>query len=160
VYATQPDTPSRELIEVWKKCMDAVNIRMRFTFAKWPENLKSSNAGKLMMWGVAWLNTNPDGDTFLSLGYGPNKGQSNHARFDLPAFNAIYVKQRVMASTPERLALMKEAEKLMVVYAPYRASTHRIVTDMSQAWLLGYKRNPFLPDWWKFIDIDTTKLPK
>ncbi|MEO6410176.1 MAG: ABC transporter substrate-binding protein, partial [Burkholderiaceae bacterium] len=53
-YASQPDDLSRQLITQWKKNMEAVGLRMVFRIAKWPENLKASHTGKLMMWGVAW----------------------------------------------------------------------------------------------------------
>jgi len=32
---------------------------------------------------------------------------------------------------------------------------HRIFTDFSQPWVIGYHRNVFLRDFWKWIDIDT-----
>jgi ABC-type transport system substrate-binding protein len=89
-YATSPDQTNRQLNELWQRNMTALGIRMQFKVAKWPENLRASRAGKLQMWGVGWSATQPDGDTFLALGYGPNKGQANHARFDMPAFNALY----------------------------------------------------------------------
>ena len=40
----------------------------------------------MSLWGVGWTVGIPDAEDFLSLAYGPNKGQANHARFDLPAF--------------------------------------------------------------------------
>jgi ABC-type transport system substrate-binding protein len=82
---------------------------IEFKAAKWPENLKASRGGKLMMWGLGWFAGNPDGDTFLAIGYGPDKGQSNHARFDLPAYNRLYEQQRVLPDGPERQALMTQA---------------------------------------------------
>ena len=81
----------------------------------------------------------PDGDTFLALGYGPNKGQANHARFDLPAFNALYERQRALPDGPEREALIDEAKKLMVAYMPYKVHVHRIATDLAHPWVLGYR---------------------
>ncbi len=153
-YSTQPDQQSRALIEQWNKNMKAINIRIEFKTAKWPENLKSSRAGKLMMWGVGWSAGQPDGDTFLALGYGPNKGQANHARFDLPAFNQLYEKQRTMPDGPERQAVMAEAAKLMVAYMPYKVHVHRIFTDLTQPWVTNYHRNIFVRDFWKYIDID------
>jgi ABC-type transport system substrate-binding protein len=153
-YASQPDQQSRELIGLWQKNMDALGVRMVFRIAKWPENLKSSRAGKLMMWGVGWSTTLPDGDTFLALGYGPNKGQANHARFDLPAFNALYQRQRELPDGPERLALMTEAKKLMIAYMPYKTHVHRIWTDLAQPWVLGYHRNIAVREFWKYVDVD------
>ena len=153
-YATQPDQLSRQLVELWDKSMKSINLKIVFKPAKWPENLKASHAGKLMMWGVAWAATSPDGDTFLALGYGPNKGAANHARFDLPAFNALYIKQNKMPDGPERQAVMQAASKLMVAYVPYKISSHRIATDLMHPWVLGYRRNPFVREFYKYVDID------
>jgi hypothetical protein len=63
-YATQPDQQSRQLIEQWQKNMTAIGVRIEFKPAKWPENLKASRAGKLMMWGVGWSAGTPDADSF------------------------------------------------------------------------------------------------
>jgi ABC-type transport system substrate-binding protein len=153
-YATQPDQSSRQLAELWEKSMKSVGLRIVFKVAKWPENLKASRAGKLMMWGVAWSATTPDGDTFLALAYGPNKGGANHARFDLPAFNDLYTKQSSLPDGPEREKVMEEASKLMVAYVPYKLSTHRIATDLMQPWVIGFRRNPFVREFYKFLDVD------
>ena len=159
-YATSPDQQSRQLTELWKKNMDAIGIRMEFKTAKWPEQLKSSRAGKLMMWGVGWSAGEPDGDTFLALGYGPNRGQANHSRFDLPAFNALYERQRGLPDGPERQALMTQASKLMVAYMPYKVHVHRVWTDLTQPWVLGYHRNIFVREFWKYVDIDPAALER
>ena len=153
-YSTQPDQLSRQGSELWKKNMDAIGIRMVFKTAKWPEQLRASRGGQLMMWGVGWSAGAPDGDTFLALGYGPNKGQANHARFDLPAFNKLYEKQRGLPDGPERQAAMTAASKLMVAYMPYKIHVHRVWTDLAHAWVVGYDRNVFVREFWKYVDID------
>ncbi|HET7793461.1 MAG TPA: ABC transporter substrate-binding protein [Rhizobacter sp.] len=152
--ASQPDQQSRQLDELMQKNMNAIGLRMVFKKAKWPENLKASHAGKLMMWGVAWGADNPDGETFLGLGYGPNKGGSNHARFNLPAYNALFNQQSALPDGPERERLMEEASKLMVAYMPYKFTGHRIATDMMYPWVIGYDRNTFVRDFYTYVDID------
>ena len=153
-YASQSDQASRQLQELWKKNMRAVGLRIDFRTAQWPENLKASRAGKLMIWGVAWGAANPDGGYFLDLMYGPNKGQANHARFDLPAYNELYERQRVLPDGAERDALIAQAKRLGVAYMPYKVSGHRIATDLLQPWVVGYRRHPFLRDFWRYVDID------
>ncbi|HSW05366.1 ABC transporter substrate-binding protein [Aquabacterium sp.] len=153
-YSTQPDQEKRQLAEHWKKNMDAIGIRIVFKYAKFPEQLKASRSGKLMMWGVGWLATQPDADSFLELGYGPNKGQANHARFDLPAYNALHERQRTMADGPERAALVEQAKKLLVAYMPYKAHVHRVFTDLAHPWVKGYHRNIFARNFWKYVDVD------
>ncbi|WP_119153291.1 ABC transporter substrate-binding protein [Caldimonas tepidiphila] len=159
-YATQSDQSSRQLSELWKKAMDAVGIRIEFQVAQWPENLKASRAGRLMMWGVAWGAATPDGSYFLDLAYGPNKGQANHARFELPAFDRLYERQAVMPDGPERDAVMREAQKIAVAYMPYKATGHRLATDLMHPWVVGYRRHPFMGDFWRYIDIDPTLKEK
>ncbi len=158
-YATQSDGEKRQLAEQWQKNMDALGVRIKFRIAQWPENLKASRAGKLMMWGVGW-SAGPDGAGFLELGYGPNKGQANHARFDLPAFNAAYDRQKALPNGPERQAAMTQAQALMVAYVPYKIHVHRIWTDLAQPWVVGYQRNVFLREFWKFVDIDSAELAR
>ena len=155
-YATQPDDLSRQLITQWQKNMDAIGIRIVFKTAKWPENLKASRAGKLMMWGVAWSG-GPDGEEFLVLGNGPEKGQANHARFDLPEYNRLFELQRSLPDGPQRLQVMTQMKEIMVAYMPYKAHVHRIWTDLAQPWVVGYHRNVFLREFWRYIDIDTAE---
>ncbi len=158
-YATQPDGEKRQLAEQWKKNMDALGIRMSFRFAQWPENLKAAHAGKLMMWGVGWT-AGPDGKGFLELGYGPNKGQANLARFELPAYDRAFERQAALPNGPERQVAMDDAQRLMVAYMPYKVHVHRIYTDLAQPWVVGYHRNVFVRDWWRYVDIDTGVLQR
>ena len=160
-YATQPDQASRAATEQWKKNMDAIGIRIVFKTAKWPENLKAASAGKLMMWGVGWTVNTPDAEEFMSLAYGPNKGQSNKARFDLPAYNAVYRAQKVLPNGPERQAAIDEAKRLVVAYMPFRIHVHRIFTDLVQPWVVGYDRNLFtgMGRTWRYVDVDRQGRP-
>lgn len=159
-YATTSDQENRELSELWQKNMSAIGLRITFKIAQWPEHLKASRAGKLMMWGVGWTASVPDAEDFLSLAYGPNKGQANHARFDLAPYNALYDKAHALPDGPERLAAIAEAKRLLAAYAPYKPHVHRIFTDMTQPWVDGYHHNVFVRDFWRYVDIDTQALNK
>lgn len=159
-YSTLADGERRQLAEQWQKNMAALGVRFTFKFGKFPEQLKAANAGKLQMWMVGWVGTTPDGDTFLALGSSKAKGHANKPRFDLPAFEALYDKQKAMDDGPERQTVMNEAQRLLVTYAPYKFHVHRVFTDMAQPWVRGYSRNLFVRDFWKYVDIDTTSLPK
>ena len=159
-YATTPTARDRELNEIWKKNMNAVGIRIEFKTGKWPEHLKAARAGKLMMWGLGFSASTPDGAGALGLAYGPAKGEGNLSRFELAEFDKLYRQQQVMPDGPERLAIMQKLVKIMVAYMPYKFNTHRVRTDMMQPWLLGYRRHPVSHAFWKYVDIDTSKLPK
>jgi ABC-type transport system substrate-binding protein len=156
-YATQPDQSSRELNEIWKKYMNAVQIKIEFKTGKWPEQLKASRAGKLMMWGLGYSGADPDPTDSVGLAYGPSKGEGNLSRYENAAYDKLYTQQLLMPDGPERKAALQHLVKIMVADMPYKFSTHRILTDMTQPWLIGYQRQAFGRGFWKFVDIDPTK---
>jgi ABC-type transport system substrate-binding protein len=89
--------------------------------------------------------------------YGPAAGGQNMARFKLPAFDRLYERIQSLPDGPERLALIRQANLLLLAYAPNKTNVHRIVPDLVQPWLLGYRRPPFGNQFWQFVDIDNTK---
>lgn len=150
----------RELDEILKKNMDAIGVRINFKIGKWPEQLKAARAGKLTMWGVGLSASSPDSGPVLERGYGKSVGLSNLARFRNDRFDALYQKQSQMPDGPERDQVIREAERILIAYMPYKIRVHRIGTDLMQPWLLGYKRHPNAREFWKYVDIDTAKLPR
>jgi hypothetical protein len=62
-----------------------------------------------------------------------------------------------MPDGPEREALIHDAKLLGVAYMPYKAHSHRIVTDLMHAQVQGYRRHPFARDFWRYVDVDTSK---
>jgi ABC-type transport system substrate-binding protein len=159
-YATQPDAISRQFDELWKKNMDALGVRLNFRPAQWPEQLKAARAGKLMVWQLGSTSASPDGQDALQRVYGPAAGGQNLARFKLDRIDAIYRRMSALPDGPQRLALFAEASKLTTAYMPYRYNVHRIVTDLMQPRLIGYRRPTFWLDFWQFVDIDTAPRPK
>jgi ABC-type transport system substrate-binding protein len=159
-YATQPDAISRQFDELWKKNMDALGVKLNFKPAQWPEQLKAARAGMLMLWQVGSTAASPDGQDALQRIYGPAAGGQNLARFKLDRVDAIYRQMAGLPDGPQRLALFAEAAKLTSAYMPYRYNVHRIVTDLMQPWLIGYRRPTFWLDFWQFVDIDTAQRPK
>jgi ABC-type transport system substrate-binding protein len=159
--ATQPDALSRQYDELWKRNFDKVQIRTRFFNGKWPEQLKQARAGKLQLWMLANSATTPDGLQTLQRLYSPYIGALNYARFKLPEFDALYQRMQVLPDGPEREALFLQAKRLQAAYVPEKTHVHRIINDMAQPWLIGYRRPLFRNEFWHFIDIDpAARRPK
>jgi peptide/nickel transport system substrate-binding protein len=159
-YAAAPGGETQPLVELWKKNMDLINLRMTFRREKWPDLLKASHAAKLQMWGLGWSAAIPDADAFFVMLYGPNAGQANHARFRLAEFDRLYEQAKRLPDGPERNALYREMNRLFLVYSPWRLGVHRYYNDILQPWVAGYFRHPVMRGFWKYIDIDTAKLEK
>ncbi|WP_240635894.1 ABC transporter substrate-binding protein [Caldimonas tepidiphila] len=159
-YATQPDQISRQFDELWKRNMDAVGLRLVFKPGKWPEQLKAARAGKLMMWGLGSSSGSPDGQGAFERCFGPAAGGGNLSRFSMPEFDAMYRRMSVLPDGPERLALFREANKLVTAYAPYKYHVHRIATDLSHPWLDGFRRPIFWLTFWQYLDVDPARRPR
>ena len=150
-----PTDRDKQIDELWRRSMDAIGIRIEFRKAKWPDLLKESNAGKLMMWALA-VAAGPDAGGVLSTLYGPNAGyKGNRARFKSTEYDEAYEAAERLPHSPERTALYQKMAKIMVSYAPWKINTHRIITDMWYPYVIGFRR-PLVQtqNWWRYIDID------
>ena len=157
--ATQPDTSSRQLNELWQKKMEAIGIRVVFERRPWPEQMKQARAGKLQMWTVGGSSDEPDPEDLLALAYGPSKGEGNWSRFDLPEYNADFRRIQELPDGPERTATIAQAQKLLLAYMPMKTHLHRVRLVLTQPWLEGYPANPFVSGYWRFLDIDAGRRP-
>jgi len=154
-----PESFQRQIDQIWQKAMAQIGLRIEFKTAKWPENLKAMRAGKFQIWSLASSAAAPDGQDALGLFYSPRIGGSNYARFKLPLMDQLYEQANGLPDGPERAAVFAEAKRVAAAYAPYRARGHRLLTDLAQPWLIGYRRPPFWLNWWEYVDIDTEKAP-
>ncbi|MFG6412422.1 ABC transporter substrate-binding protein [Roseateles sp. DC23W] len=154
---TQSDAQSREIDTLWDKALKDLGIRLQMKIQQWPENLKAAQAGNYQMWPVGSTAAQLDGQGSLQRYYGPASGTQNLPRFKDARFDAIYDRMQGLPDGPEREALFKEAKRLAVAYVPYKIHTHRILTDIEQPWMSGYRRPLFWQDFWQFVDIDATK---
>ncbi|HEY6354658.1 MAG TPA: ABC transporter substrate-binding protein, partial [Burkholderiaceae bacterium] len=154
--ASMSDQAERRTNELWKRSMDAVNLRIEFETSTWPELLKKSRAGSLMIWGYGWTAASADGGFFLAIAYGPNATEANDPRFSLPQFDRLFEKQRALPDGPEREALMRDAKNMLAAYMPYKVHLHNVALDLVQPWTQGYWRHPFMRDIWRFVDVEPT----
>jgi ABC-type transport system substrate-binding protein len=157
--ATQPEQIYREFDEQFRRDMQDIGVRVRFITGQWPEQLKQARAGKLMMWMLGSSASQPDGQDVLQRLHGPQAGGQNLARFKLPAFDAVYDRLSALPDGAEREALFVEAKRLSIAYMPYKASVHRISTDLLHPWVVGFRRPVFGLDWWHRVDVDGKKRP-
>ncbi|MBK1615892.1 bicyclomycin resistance protein [Rubrivivax gelatinosus] len=152
--ATQPNQIYRQFDELWRKNMQAIGVRTTFQTGQWPEQLKLARAGKLQIWSLGSSADVPDGQSSLARLHSPQAGSQNLARFKLPAFDAIYDRLLVLPDGPERDDLFRQAKLLAIAYMPYKATVHRIGTDMWQPWVSGFRRPVFWNEWWHLVDVD------
>lgn len=141
--------------ELWRKNMQALAIRISFKTDKHAEILKAARLGKVQMTEANWIADIPDGENFYQLLYGPNRGRANYARFNLPAFNALYEQSHGLADTPQRQRLYREMAQLMHAYTPWVLRIHPLSADLWQPWLKNYLRHPVSLTTWRYLDLES-----
>lgn len=143
--------------ELWRKCLNAIGLRVLFKSDKKTEIIKASRLGKVTMFESNWIADFPDGDNFYQLLYGPNAGRANYARFNLPAYNERYEQARTLADGPARQKLYFEMNQLIHAYNPWVPLTHVLSADIRQPWLKNYKRHPVEFTNWRYLDVDVAQ---
>jgi ABC-type transport system substrate-binding protein len=156
MYYSTPTDRDKQFDELWTRSMDAIGLKLQVKKGKWPDHLKESNAGKLMMWQLGGSATAPVADTWLQTYYGPNAGfKGNRSRFKLDAYDRLFERSEVLGDTPERTKLYQEMARLITAYAPMKVNVHRILTDLWYPYVIGFRRPPIQSQsWWRFVDVD------
>jgi oligopeptide transport system substrate-binding protein len=147
---------SRPLAELWVKSLADVGLRLEAVPVQFADLLKDKKVGKFQMSGSAWIADYPDAQNFLQLLYGPYTGTSNESRFKLAEYDKLYEKSLKYPDGPERNALYREMNRLLLAYAPWRLGVHRIFNHLVYPWVQGYKKHPILYTNYKYLDLDVT----
>ena len=158
VMASTPTTRDREIDEIWQKNLKAIGIRIEFIKQKWPDLLKMGKAGQLQFWRVGWINAYAEGDAFAQLLYGKNIGQTNYARFELPAYDDLYRKSRMLPDGAERNKLYRRMSELVAAYNPWALHVYTVENTLLQPWVQGYKQHAYWGHPWQYIGVDTAQL--
>ena len=151
-----PDQLTRNIDEVIKKSMDALGIRTVFETASWPDQLKKMEAGTYSVWYLGGSASTLDPSGTLEGDYGPAKGGANLSRFDDATYNALYQQSEQLPNGPERLALIQKMVEILNAYLPEKYALNAIRIYLHYPWVLGYRYDSLIGDWWRYVDIDET----
>jgi ABC-type transport system substrate-binding protein len=144
----------RQLAELYVKSLQDVGVRMEAQAVMFADLLKDKKVSNYMAATSAWIADYPDAQNFLQLLYGPNTGQSNESEFKLPEYDKLYEKSQGIPDSPERNAVYREMNRLLLAYAPWRLGVHRIFNHLQYPWVKGYKKHPILYTNFKYLDLD------
>jgi ABC-type transport system substrate-binding protein len=153
-----PVAEAREFDELWKRSMDGIGLRVEFVKQKWPELLKMSDAGQLMMFRLGRSFMLRDGGIALEMLYGPNIDHGNNdARFRLAEYDRLIEQARGMPDSAERTALYHKMGDIASVYMPLMLGTYGYRNVLAHPWVLGFNADSFFREPWKYVDVDLDK---
>jgi len=144
----------RQADELWKKNMDTIGLKIEFKRDRLAELRKMARLGKIPMRYDGWNADYPDAENYMQLLYGPNTGGENNARFKLPAFDALYDEARKLPDSPQRTKIFDRMTELVIAYAPWRLSEHRLEDQLMHRWVKTYKPHPIGSQVWQYVDLD------
>ena len=153
-YKYNVSQETRELATLWVKSLANVGIRMQTLGIQFADLLNDKRVGKFQVAASAWIADYPEAQNFLQLYYGPNTDQSNESRFKLAEYDRLYQRSQALPDGPERNALYREMNRLILAYAPSRLGVHRIYNHLQYPWVKGYKKHPILYTNFKYLDLD------
>jgi len=151
-----PTGENRIRDELWLKNMRDIGVKIEFVTQKWPDLLKMSRAGQLQMWQVGWTATSAD--SYMELAYGPNGGQSNLSFFRNAEYDELLKQSRRVRTDAERNKLYARMTEIVAAYAPMGGGIYRIENTIAKPWIVGYKKDSFRSQPWRFVDVDLARM--
>ena len=147
-----PTSSQRLVDELWKKNMDAIGFKLEIRNDRLPELRKMARQGKIPMRTDGWNADYPDAENFMQLLYGPNIGQSNDSRFNLPEFNRLFEQASRLPDSPERTKLFDRMTELVVAYAPWRLTVSIVEDSFAHPWVRDFVPHPI-----RIADLDVRR---
>ena len=160
-YWSPSTSEARERDEFWKQCMDAIGIRLTFKKSKMPEIVKKARQGEVSMFDGGWSADYPDAEDFMHLLYGPNAGQANISRFNLPEFNHLFEEAQRLPDSPARTLLFNRMAELVAAYVPWRVTVNPITDTLEHGWVRFFVPHPMrYPGEFAYVDLDESLRAK
>jgi ABC-type transport system substrate-binding protein len=152
-----PTSSQRVVDEQWKKNMDAIGLKLDIRNDRLPELRKMARKGKIPMRTDGWNADYPDAENFMQLLYGPNTGQTNDSRFNLPEFNRLFEQASRLPDSPERTKLFDRMTELVVAYAPWRLTVSIVEDIFAHPWVRDFVPHPIRSQTWMYVDVDPAR---
>ena len=152
-----PTSSQRVVDEQWKKNMDAIGLKLEIRNDRLQELRKMSRQGKIAMRTDGWNADYPDAENFMQLLYGPNTGQTNDSRFNLPEFNRLFEQASRLPDSPERTKLFDRMTELVVAYAPWRLTVSIVEDSFAHPWVRDFVPHPIRSQTWMYVDVDSAR---
>lgn len=127
-------------------------------YNRFRDKVKGGNF-QFILWG--WHADYPDAENFLFLLYGPNGkvryDGANSANYDNPAYNQLFEEMKNMENSPERLARIREMNRLIQRDAPWVFTFHPVSFGLSHQWVKNSKPNALGGGTLKYLRVDANR---
>jgi ABC-type transport system substrate-binding protein len=152
----------RQSGQFFKRNLDDIGLDVTIELYDWPTFLDKLRNGTLQMYFSGWMADYPDAESFLTCFYSPNAPWPNSSQYHNPEFDALYERVSVMADSPERTELYRQAQQIVIRDMPCAFTYHRVGYIIHHGWLSnikpdGYKAETTGFGYLKYYKVDTAK---
>lgn len=157
-YPSVSSTTSKQFFEQFRGNLTKIGYpknKIKFksyaTFGDFNKDLKQS---KTQMMGMGWGLDYPDAENTLQLFYGPNRSPgSNSANYNNPKYNALYEKSSIMQPSPERTAIYKEMNQILVDDCVGIGSFSRTGVSLWHKNAIMWPQENVIGNYFKYVDV-------
>ena len=144
---TRPDQVVLLLAQSIQQDLALVGIHLVIKPVAWGPLLEAIRQPKTVeLFLLAWEADFPDPENFLEVLLSKNQWGSNNDTFYYdPAVDALLARAAPIAALPERYALYRKAEEIVVADAPWVFLYHPATYVILQPWVHDYALNPMRP---------------
>ncbi|MEN8127352.1 MAG: ABC transporter substrate-binding protein [Planctomycetota bacterium] len=155
-------TTHRQMGQFLKRNMEAIGLTIEVEFYDWPTYLEKLRKSDHQLYHSGWIADYPDAENFLQVFYSKNIPNPNHSNYKNPEFDALFEQASTMQDCPERTALYRKAEQILVSDMPCAFTYHRIGYILRHDWLENVKLDAYHPDttgfgYLKYYRVDAEK---
>jgi oligopeptide transport system substrate-binding protein len=149
------DTSTKQAAEYIQKSLDVIGVKLEIIVNTFPGYLKKESDGNLQFFTGGWNADFPDAENFLFLlaskNVSPGPNASNYMN---PAFDKLYNQMAGMSPSPQRNAIIKQAEEIAFQDGVWGMLFYPVVYSMNHGWVKNYRPNSQINGELKYLDID------
>lgn len=155
------DTLVRQMGQYFQRSMQAIGLEINVDYMDWPTFQEKNATKDLQLFSMGWVGDIPDAENFLLLFYGPNESPgANQFNYKNPEYDRLYEKVSVMADSPERVALYRKMEEMVLADCPMILTLHRVLYAPHYKYLKNYQPHAFGYGLAKYRNIDLEQRKK
>ncbi|MEM7755806.1 MAG: ABC transporter substrate-binding protein [Planctomycetota bacterium] len=159
-YYSTRNARTVEVGELTKRQLARIGIDLDVIPVDFSTLIETVNKKNAPMFTFAWSSDYPDAENNLALFYGPNESPgSNHYNYKNPEYDRLYEQVLTMLPGPERTAIYERMRDMLLEDVPYIGSMARTRNYVVNEWLLNARPTERYYGWFKYLDIDESKMP-
>ena len=150
------DTATTQEADFFVSQMRRVGLTVQPEYTTWPRFLERVDSKQAQIFDLGWVADYPDEQDFWQLFYGKFAGPGglNSCNYANPAFDALYEQSSVMPRGPERDALYKRMQDMVVEDCPWMFKFYPLGYSLYHGWEKDVKVMDYAHGQRAYLSID------